>query len=69
MDTLKTAVQLLNAVCLDMEGITIAGVENQSRFVDCAHAIQTVFQILSKYVQDTPAEKENQVNQEVADGR
>lgn len=68
METIKTAIQLLNAVCGDMETISVVGVENQSRFVDCAHAVQTVSRTLLKYVQDNAATEVPAQTEEASDG-
>lgn len=51
METIERAINLLNAVVSTMEGIAIVGIENQSRFVGCAGAVQNVSHMLTEYVQ------------------
>lgn len=53
MENIKTAISLLEAVRATMDTITLAGIENQDKFVGCANAIQTVSQTLVKFLQET----------------
>lgn len=56
METINTAINLLNAVRSTMDTISITGIENQDKFVGCANAIQTVSQTLGKFLQEAQAE-------------
>lgn len=66
MENIKTAINLLEAVRATMDTISVTGVENQSRFVGCAEAIQTVSQTLTKFMQESqtkfPTEEKEEVN-------
>lgn len=64
MENIKTAINLLNAVHSTMDTISLAGIENQDKFVGCASAIQTVSQTLEKFLReaDNSGEQEENVN-------
>lgn len=64
MENIKTAINLLNAVHSTMDTISVAGIENQDKFVGCANAIQTVSQTLEKFLQEAgnSGEQEENVN-------
>lgn len=52
MDRITKAINLLDAVLATMDQIAVVGVENQSRFVGCAEAVQNVSQTLMNFVND-----------------
>ena len=56
METIKTVINLLEAVRATMGTISVVGIENQDKFVGCANAISTVSQTLGKFLQDSEAE-------------
>lgn len=51
METITTSIDLLRAVRSTMDGISIAGIENQDKFVGCASALQTVCRALEAFKQ------------------
>lgn len=66
MDNIISAINLLDAVRSTMDTISVAGIENQDKFVGCANAIRTVSQTLGKFIEEQqPKEKEKG---EVANG-
>lgn len=67
MENIKTAINLLNAVRATMETISVAGIENQDKFVGCANAIQTAAQAMEKYLLKEDQADEN--DQEEVNGR
>ena len=65
MDRITKAINLLGAVTATMDQISIIGVENQSKFVGCAEAVQNVFQTLASYLAEAQTEQpeaEEEVN-------
>ena len=56
MENIRTAASLLNAVRATMDTISVAGIDNQDKFVGCANAIQTVSQTLGKFLNDAEEE-------------
>ena len=68
METIKNAIELLNAVCETMEKISIIGIDNQDKFVGCANAVQTVSETLEKYLKDSAIIQERSSTQEVSNG-
>ena len=59
METIKTAINLLNAVRSTMDTICVVGIENQDKFVGCANAIQTVSYTLEKFMTEAREEDTN----------
>lgn len=55
MQNIESAIALLNAVRSTMDSISVAGIENQDKFVGCANAIQTVSKTLEKHLQEIKA--------------
>ncbi len=64
MENIKTAINLLDAVRATMDTISVAGIENQDKFVGCANAIQTVSQTLGKFLQEAQKAPELEVKTE-----
>lgn len=60
MKELKTAINLLEAVHFTMDTISVAGINNQDKFVGCANAIKRASQMLEQVVEEnrTPEVKE-----------
>lgn len=56
MDNITSAINLLGAVLSTMDEIAVVGVANQNKFVGCAEAIQTVSQVLTKFLAEAQAE-------------
>lgn len=46
-------ISLLNRVCQTMESISVVGVDNQDKFVGCAHAVQTAASCLRQLAAQT----------------
>ena len=65
MDNIISAINLLDAVRSTMDTISVAGIENQDKFVGCANAIRTVSQTLGKFIEEQQPKEENE---EKADG-
>ena len=42
MDNLKQAINLLSAVVSTMDTISVAGIDNQDKFVGCANVVKNV---------------------------
>lgn len=57
-------INLLSCIVATMETISVAGIDNQDKFVGCANAIKTVI----RQLQAVQPEKNNAENQEVTDG-
>ena len=56
MDNLKQAINLLSAVVSTMDTISVAGIDNQDKFVGCANVVKNVAKQISDYI--ASAEKE-----------
>lgn len=62
METIKTAITLLEAVYDTMNTISVEGFENQSKMVDSAGGIRTVYQTLEKFLQEAEQKEEEGEN-------
>ena len=60
MENLERAINLLCNVSATMDTISVVGIDNQDKFVGCAHAIKTVAKQISDHIAS--------VEKEVADG-
>lgn len=58
MDNIISAINLLDAVRSTMDTISVAGIENQDKFVGCANAIRTVSQTLGKFIGEQQPKEE-----------
>lgn len=58
MDNIVSAINLLDAVRSTMDTISVAGIENQDKFVGCANAIRTVSQTLGKFIEEQQPNEE-----------
>ena len=58
MDNIISAINLLDAVRSTMDTISVAGIENQDKFVGCANAIRTVSQTLGKFIEEQQPKEE-----------
>lgn len=67
MEKLKQAIGLLRSVDLTMDMIPVAGVDNQDRFVGCAHAARTAMNLVSDYIADQVS-KDKEPEKEEANG-
>ena len=56
MESIRTAVNILNAVRATMDTISVVGIENQDAFVGCANAIHSVSQKLGRFLQNAEEE-------------
>lgn len=56
MENLKQAINLLRTIEATMDTISVVGIDNQDKFVGCAHAVKTVAQQISEFI--ASAEKE-----------
>jgi hypothetical protein len=54
---LKRAAKLLAAILGDMDRIPVEGLDNQRIFLGCADGIQTVRQVIAKYVETEASKK------------
>ena len=63
MESLKQEINLLSAVVSTMDTISVAGIDNQDKFVGCANAVQNVIKLLQEQIADTEEKQ-----QEVTDG-
>ena len=57
MEHLKRAANLLAAILGDLDRIPVEGLDNQRIFLGCADGIQTVRQVIAKYVETEEARK------------
>lgn len=65
MDRITKVINLLGAVTATMDQISIIGVDNQSKFVGCAEAVQNASQTLADYLAEAQTEQleaEEEVN-------
>lgn len=60
MEELKNTINLLSAVVSTMDTISVAGIDNQDKFVGCAMSVKTAAKQISDYIDS--AEKEEVVN-------
>lgn len=66
MDRITKAINLLGAVLATMDQISVVGVENQSKFVGCAEAVENVSQTLTNFLNEAQAKP---AGTEAANGR
>ena len=66
MNRITSAINLLGAVLATMDQIFVVGVENQSKFVGCAEAVENVSQTLMNFLNESQA---NPAETEAANGR
>lgn len=66
MDNIISAINLLDAVRSTMDTISVAGIENQDKFVGCANAIRTVSQTLGQFLEEQQSSGEEK--REVTNG-
>ena len=57
MDNLKRAAGLLAVILGDLDKIPIVGLDNQRTFLGCADGIETVRQVIARYVETEEAKK------------
>ena len=57
MENLKRAANLLAAILGDLDRIPVEGLDNQRIFLGCADGIQTVRQVIAKYVETEESKK------------
>lgn len=62
MNNLKQAINLLSAVVSTMDAISVAGIDNQDKFVGCAQAVKTVVKQISEYIDSTHTEEDDAIN-------
>lgn len=57
-------INLLDRVCRTMDSISVVGIDNQEKFVGCAHAVQTAASCLRQLA----AQTETKTKEDTADG-
>lgn len=67
METIKNAITLLEAVYETLNTVAVEGFENQSKMVDSAGGIRTVYQALGKFLQDAEAQADQKKKLEEQD--
>lgn len=50
MENLKQVINLLSAVVSTMDTISVAGIDNQDKFVGCANVVKNVAKQISDYI-------------------
>lgn len=69
MDRITESINLLSAVINTMENISVVGVDNQSKFVACAQAVQNVSQKLTNFFAEAQVSPADENKQEEVNGR
>lgn len=50
MEKLEQAINLLSAIVSTMDTISVAGIDNQDKFVGCAMSVKTAAKQISDYI-------------------